>query len=191
MTEININKKYQRKISIKKRAILKDNNSNAFKTLQDHLKDLINFKNYKIIASFISFKSEISTQFLNEFLLNNGKILCLPIIKNNSETLNFIEYNLKTKLVSGKFGIMQPSDLSKEFLPEIILTPCLAFDKNGFRLGYGGGYYDKTFSYLKKIKHKFISIAVAFDDQKIDELVHDKYDQKIDYILTEKKLYKV
>ena len=191
MTEINVNKEYQRKISIKKRATLKDKNSNAFKRLQDHLKDLINFKNYKIIASFISFKSEISTQFLNEFLLNNGKILCLPIIKNNSETLNFIEYNLKTKLVSGKFGIMQPSDLSKEFLPEIILTPCLAFDENGFRLGYGGGYYDKTFSYLKKIKHKFISIAVAFDDQKIDELVHDKYDQKIDYILTEKKLYKV
>ena len=191
MTEINVNKEYQRKISIKKRATLKDKNSNSFKRLQDHLKDLINFKNYKIIASFISFKSEISTQFLNEFLLNNGKILCLPIIKNNSETLNFIEYNLKTKLVSGKFGIMQPSDLSKEFLPEIILTPCLAFDENGFRLGYGGGYYDKTFSYLKKIKHKFISIAVAFDDQKIDELVHDKYDQKIDYILTEKKLYKV
>ena len=191
MTEININKEYQRKISIKKRATLKDKNSNAFKKLQDHLKDLINFKKYKIIASFISFKSEISTQFLNEFLLNNGKILCLPIIKNNSETLNFIEYNLKTKLVSGKFDIMQPSDLSKELLPEIILTPCLAFDENGFRLGYGGGYYDKTFSYLKKIKHKFISIAVAFDDQKIDELVHDKYDQKIDYILTEKKLYKV
>ena len=191
MTEINVNKEYQRKISIKKRATLKDKNSNAFKSLPDHLKDLIDFKNYKIIASFISFKSEISTQFLNEFLFNNGKNLCLPIIKNNSETLNFIEYNLKTKLVSGKFGIMQPSDLSKEFLPEIILTPCLAFDENGFRLGYGGGYYDKTFSYLKKIKHKFISIAVAFDDQKIDELVHDKYDQKINYILTEKKLYKV
>ena len=191
MTEINVNKEHQRKISIKKRATLKDKNSNASKTLQDHLNGLINFKNYKIIASFISFKSEISTQFLNEFLLNNGKILCLPIIKNNSETLNFIEYNLKTKLVSGKFGIMQPSNLSKEFFPEIILTPCLAFDENGFRLGYGGGYYDKTFSYLKKIKHKFISIAVAFDDQKIDELVHDKYDQKIDYILTEKKLYKV
>ena len=152
---------------------------------------MINFKNYKIIASFISFKSEISTQFLNEFLLNNGKILCLPVIKNNSETLNFIEYNIKTKLVPGKFGIMQPSDLSKEFLPEIILTPCLAFDESGFRLGYGGGYYDKTFSYLKKIKHKFISIAVAFNDQKIHKVVNDKYDQKINYILTEKKLYKV
>jgi len=179
MTEINVNKEYQRKISIKKRTTLKYKNSNAFKTLQDHLKGLKNFQNYKIIASFISFKSEISTQFLNEFLFNNNKILCLPIIKNNFGRLKFVEYNLKTKLVAGKFGIMQPSDLSKEFLPEIILTPCLAFDENGFRLGYGGGYYDKTFSYLKKMKHKFISIAVAFDDQKID------------YILTEKKLYRV
>ena len=191
MTEINVSKEIQRKISIKKRASLKDKNSNASKTLQDHLNGLINFKNYKIIASFISFKSEISTQFLNEFLLNNGKILCLPIIKNNCEKLNFIENNLKSKLIPGKYGIMQPSNLSKEFFPEIIFTPCLAFDENGFRLGYGGGYYDKTFSYLKKIKHKFISIAVAFDDQKIDELVHDKYDQRINYILTEKKLYKV
>ena len=190
MTEINVNKEYQRKISIKKRATLKYKNINAFKTLQDHLKGLKNFQNYKIIASFISFKSEISTQFLNEFLLNNDKVLSLPIIKNNFGRLNFVAYNLKTKLVAGKFGIMQPSDISKEFLPEIILTPCLAFDENGFRLGYGGGYYDKTFSYLKKIKHKFISIAVAFDDQKIDKLDHDKYDQKIDYILTEKKIYK-
>ena len=191
MTEININKIYQRKISIKKRVKLKNKNSNAFKTLPDHLKDLTNFKNYKIIASFISIKSEIQTQFLNKFLLDNNKIVCLPIIKNNSETLNFIEYNLKTKLIPGKFGIMEPSDSNNEYLPEIILTPCLAFDERGFRLGYGGGYYDKTFSYLKKIKHKFISIAVAFDGQKINKLVHDKNDQKIDYILTEKKLYTV
>ena len=191
MTEINVNKEYQRKISIKKRATLKDKNSNAFKSLQDHLKDLINFKNYKIIASFISIKSEIPTQFLNEFLLDNNKILCLPIIKNNSETLNFVEYNLKTKLIPGKFGIMQPSNLDNAYLPEIILTPCLAFCERGFRLGYGGGYYDKTFSYLKKIKHKFISIAVAFDGQKINRVIHNKYDEKIDYILTEKKLYTV
>jgi len=94
-------------------------------------------------------------------------------------------------LVPGKFGIMQPSDLSKEFFPEIILTPCLAFDLSGFRLGDGGGYYDNTFSYLKKIKHKFISMAVAFDDQKVDKLPRDKYDQKINYILTEKKLYTI
>ena len=191
MTEISTNKKYQRKISIKKRSTLKYKNNSASKILPDNLKQLVNFNSYKIIASFISIRSEISTLFLNEFLLNNDKILCLPIIKNNSEILNFREFNLKTKLVPGKFGIMQPDDQNKEFLPELILTPCLAFDESGFRLGYGGGYYDKTFAYFKNLKHKFISIAVAFDGQKINKLIHDKYDQKINYILTEKKLYKI
>ena len=63
--------------------------------------------------------------------------------------------------------------------------------KDGFRLGYGGGYYDKTFSYLKNINHHFISIVVAFEDQKVDEVVHNDLDQKINYILTEKDLYKI
>ena len=188
---INLKKDDQRKISAKKREALSFMNNTASQILPNHLKDLINFDNYKIIASYISIKSEISTHFLNEFILYNNKTLCLPVIKKNSETLIFKKYDLKTKLIPGKFGVLEPSEINKELLPEIILTPCLAFDENGFRLGYGGGYYDKTFSYLKKIKHKFISIAVAFDDQKINELVHDKYDQKIDYILTEKKLYKV
>ena len=61
----------------------------------------------------------------------------------------------------------------------------------GFRLGYGGGYYDKTITYLKKKKHKFISIAIAFDDQKVKSVIHNNYDQRIDYILTEKELYKI
>ena len=86
---------------------------------------------------------------------------------------------------------MEPSANNKELLPEIILTPCLAFDKNGFRLGYGGGYYDKTFVYLRNKKHKFITIAVAFDAQKVNEVMHENFDQKINYILTEKELYKV
>ena len=191
MNEVNTNKEYQRKISIKKRAFLKYKNINAFKNLQDHLRNLINFKNYKIIASFISIKSEISTKFINEFILKNNKILCLPVIDQYSKKLIFKEYNLRTKLIPGKFGIMEPNDSSLETIPQIILTPCLAFDKKGFRLGYGGGYYDKTFLSLKNKKHKFVSIAVAFDGQKVNEVFHDHLDQKINYILTEKELYKV
>jgi len=190
MTEINLEKIHQRKISIRKRISLKKKYDSSSQVLSVHLKNLTNFHNYKIIASFISIKSEISTQILNKFLLDNNKILCLPVIKKNFKILSFIEYNAKTKLIPGKFGIFEPKDLDKELLPEIILTPCLAFDEKGFRLGYGGGYYDKTFTYLKKNKHKFISIAVAFDDQRVSEIIREGHDQKINYILTEKKLYK-
>ena len=75
-------------------------------------------------------------------------------------------------------------------MPDVILTPCLAFDDYGFRMGYGGGYYDRTFAEFKRIGHRFISIVVAFEEQKVDKITTDKFDQRIDYILTEKKLYK-
>ena len=78
------------------------------------------------------------------------------------------------------------------FLPIIlILTPCLAFDLKGYRMGYGGGYYDKTFYKFKQSKQPFVSVAVAFEDQKVDKLISDDKDQKINFILTEKQIYKI
>ena len=187
----NKQKNIQRGEQEEKRNILKENNLYASKNLYKNLVKLKNFENYDIIASFISIKSEISTKYLNKFIMENKKLLCLPIIKNNYEILLFKKYDTFTKLVPGKFGTLEPNHSSKNMLPNIILTPCLAFDMKGFRLGYGGGYYDKTFSYLKKIKHKYISVAVAFEGQKVNNVVHDALDRKIHYILTEKELYKI
>jgi len=191
ITTIKDKKNIQRKISKSNRHLISKNNLNASKTIIENLKKFNLFNNYQIIASFISIKTEISTKNLNNFILNNKKILCLPVIEQNSDTLSFKEFNYNIKLNPGKYGILEPDHSNKNLLPEIIFIPCLAFDTNGFRLGYGGGYYDRTLYNLKKIDHKFISIAVAFDDQKVDEVIYDKKDQKIDYILTEKYLYKI
>ena len=184
-------KNNQRKIFLDKRFDIFKKNKSASRKLHYNLENLLFFKNSKKIASFISIKTEISTLFLNEFILSKNKILCLPVIEMGSENLIFRQYKKNDKLIVGKFGVMQPDANKKIIFPEIILTPCLAFDQNGYRLGYGGGYYDKTFSFLKKINRKFISIAVAFDGQKSDKVFHEDFDIKIDYILTEKKLYKV
>ena len=189
--KIDTKKINQRKKSKIKRIVLNKKNISASKMLENNIKNLKNFNNFKIIASFLSINSEISTKFLNKFLKKNNKILCLPVVRQYSKILSFREYDLTTKLIIGKFGIYEPSVIKNTLLPDIILTPCLAFDNKGYRLGYGGGYYDNTFRNLKKKKHKFISIAVAFNDQKVKEVVHDKHDQKINYILTEKKLYTV
>ena len=85
---------------------------------------------------------------------------------------------------------MEPANDS-DYLPDIIFAPCLAYDQFGFRLGYGGGYYDKTIFYLRSINHNFIVVGVAFDDQKVEKVVHNHLDQKMNYILTEKHLYKI
>jgi 5-formyltetrahydrofolate cyclo-ligase len=189
MKEIDLKKKNQRKIASKKRLKIYQSIKNV---------DLLFCKNFykskfyvksNIIASFLSIKSEITTEFLNKFILESKKKLCLPTIQDNRESLLFKEYNLKTKLVIGRYGILEPVD-TNTCLPDIILVPCLAFDSCGNRLGYGGGYYDKTISYLKSIKHSFLTVALAYDDQKIKNVVHNHLDQKLNYILTEKQLYK-
>tara|TARA_Y100001970_G_C13700230_1_gene586807 strand:- start:12 stop:590 length:579 start_codon:yes stop_codon:yes gene_type:complete len=190
-TTIKDNKNNQRKILEKKRILLQKEKGHTSKNLIRNLINFDKFNKYKIIASFVSIKTEISTLTLNNYIIEQNKILCLPVIKKESNKLIFRKHDMKKDLIEGRYGVKEPNVFNKELLPELIFTPCLAFDEIGYRLGYGGGYYDRTFSYFQKIKHKFISVAVAFDDQKIEKVISDSNDQKIDYILTEKKLYKV
>ena len=62
---------------------------------------------------------------------------------------------------------------------------------NGYRLGYGGGFYDKTFAKLKKLNLFFYTVGFAFDEQRQNKLPIDEYDYKLDFVLTEKQLYKL
>ena len=189
--EIDLLKKEQRNLLSKRREILKNqiNVNNDF-----FFRKLLScewFQDSEIIASFLSIKSEIPTKFLNDFIENKGKILCLPVItKENERGLIFKSYSKGEDLIIGKFNVQEPNN-DKIYFPDIIFTPCLAFDLNGYRLGYGGGYYDKTISYLYSIGHLFLTVGMAYDGQKVEEVIRDSYDQKLNYILTEKQLYKI
>ena len=119
-----------------------------------------------------------------ERIFSLEKILCLPVIENNKEILIFKRYCFGDELKKGKFGVREPVN-SQTYLPDIIFVPCLAFDENGFRLGYGGGYYDRVIKKLSKIK-KILKIGLAFSVQKINNVPITKYDKKLDYIVTDK-----
>ena len=191
MVDIKLQKKKQRNLSTKNRLILHLSNREKNFSFDKTLNQNYWFEKSRVVASFISIKSEISTISLNKFIRESGKTLCLPVITNNKEeALIFKEYREGVDLVASKFGVMEPLN-SKSYLPEIIFVPCLAYDKCGFRLGYGGGYYDKTISYFHAIKHSFLTVGLAYDNQKIDRVLHDHLDQRLDYILTEKQLYKI
>ena len=149
----------------------------------------INFETTNIVSSFISINTEICTSELNNYLLKKNKILCLPTILKKDYHLVFRNFINNDDLIEGFMKIKEPPNNSEIVIPEIIFVPCLAFDNFGFRLGYGGGYYDRTFSFLKNNKRKFISVGYAFDGQKVTEVPKDKFDIKLDYVITEKKIY--
>ena len=94
-------------------------------------------------------------------------------------------------MVKGKFKIMEPDKLSQKVNPDLILVPCVAFDKYGNRMGYGGGYYDRTINKLRFKFNNLKTIIVAFSKQEVKKIIIDENDQKLDYILTEKKLIKI
>jgi len=125
-------------------------------------------------------------EILREFEKKKIKI-ALPVIKKNFK-LKFVKCSLKDPFIINQYGIPEPKK-NKEIYPDILLVPLVAFDKKLNRLGYGGGYYDRYIEYIKKRK-KIIAIGLAFDFQEYKSIPITKFDQKLNYILTNKNILK-
>jgi len=156
--------------------------------LKTILKIIKKFKKNKIvIGGYYPVNYEIDClSILKELEKRNYKI-SLPVIEKNYE-MKFFYWSFSEPLKLNRHGIPEPIT-SKAVKPDILLVPLVAFDKKLFRIGYGGGYYDR---YLKKVKKekKILSIGLAFSFQKVNKININKYDQKLDIVLTDKSLIK-
>tara|TARA_B100001123_G_scaffold207173_1_gene234648 strand:+ start:285 stop:830 length:546 start_codon:yes stop_codon:yes gene_type:complete len=140
-----------------------------------------------IVGGYFPINYEIDDlNILKELELKKFKI-SLPIVKNNNK-IDFYLWSLKDSLRLNDYGIPEPFK-NKMVYPDILLVPLVAFDHKRFRLGYGGGFYDRYIERLEKIKN-FVSIGLAFEYQKVKKLKISKYDKKLDIILTNKSIYK-
>lgn len=145
-----------------------------------------NLKN-KSIGGYYPVNYEIDDLgILKELEKRNFKI-SLPVIKKNNE-MDFYRWSFKDHLNLNRYGIPEPEQ-TKLVCPDIILVPLVAFDKRLFRLGYGGGFYDR---YIEKLLKKkiFLTIGLALSCQKISRVPNNKYDKKLDIIVTEKYILK-
>ena len=135
-----------------------------------------------IIGCYYPINSEMDClEILKRFESENFKI-SLPAIKPDNK-MDFLKWTHNQPLEVGKMGIPIPKN-TQEIIPDIILVPLVAFDNKKNRLGYGGGFYDR---YIRKIREtkKILTIGLAFSFQKVKKLNINKFDQKLDYIITE------
>jgi 5-formyltetrahydrofolate cyclo-ligase len=142
------------------------------------------FKQAKTIAVYISLPHEFNTSNLIDYALSLDKRVCVPKIFKENE-MRFYEINKKTKYELNKFRTLEPINSNEIFSDDIdlIVTPGVLFHKSGYRLGYGGGFYDR---YLSKYKGK--TIALTFKETLSNELWDiDKFDIKVNKIITDKK----
>ena len=169
--------------------IRKKNISKNIRINYDQIIDL--FKEEKIskknIGGYYPVNFEIDDlELLKKFEKNNFKI-SLPAIKKKFQ-MNFYKWSFSDPLKVNKYGIPEP-EIKSIVYPDILLVPLVAFDKNLNRLGYGGGYYDRLMKRLSK-KKNIIKIGLALTVQKIDKVPINVYDQKLDYIVTNKYIIK-
>ena len=140
---------------------------------------------------------KIALYYPSNFELNVIKILefnniltmdiLLPVTDKNN-LMNFFSWKKEDILFVNKFGILEPAK-TKAKVPDVMLVPILAFDKNKYRLGYGKGYYDRYLNkYLKRFK-KILTVGVAFSFQRHHKLPINLNDIKLDFIITEKGIY--
>lgn len=148
------------------------------------LLDNIGVTKSQVVAGFWPHGSEIDCRVALSDISRRGHILSLPAIERENQPLVFRQFEMGDELVAGAYGIKEPSNKAPHVTPDIILLPLLAFDKAGDRLGYGGGYYDRTVAALRQSK-ELIIIGIAFSGQLVRQVPRHDHDIRLDYILTE------
>ena len=141
-----------------------------------------------IVSGFIPYKSEITTVPLMNRLRREGWETCLPIVIAQEQPLIFRAWAPGDPLVPGVWDIPMPPEAAPEMLPDVLLVPMLAFDRRGYRLGYGGGFYDRTLEKLRALK-KVVAIGVAYSAQMVDEVPIGIHDAPLDYVMTEQETF--
>lgn len=130
--------------------------------------------------------------FLDELRDKHGVGISLPRVQLYNEPLIFHRHNKDDKLVyNEEFKVHEPVPKSEVIIPDTIIVPVLAFDSNGFRLGYGRGYYDRTLGELRRKGREVTAIGIAYSKQMVDSILpHEIHDQPLDFIVTEKEVLK-
>ncbi len=154
------------------------------------------FQHSRRVAFYLSNDGEIDLRPLIERAIGTGKRCFLPVLRRHPAlSLWFAEYESKAELNRNRFGIAEPvlqkRKISMPWGLDLVFVPLVGFDLAGNRLGMGGGYYDRTLSYLRH-RHYWKApplIGVAHECQKVDALIAKPWDIALDAVVTEQAFY--
>jgi 5-formyltetrahydrofolate cyclo-ligase len=136
-----------------------------------------------VVSVFASMPDELNVWPLLRRLNAAGVPLALPVVVGKGRPLLFRAWVPGDAMNKGVWDIPEPKPERPAVDPDILLVPLLAFDGEGRRLGYGGGFYDRTLAGLRARK-AVVAVGLAYDEQRIDEVPHLDYDQQLDWVLT-------
>ncbi len=141
----------------------------------------------KVVALYHGLGSEVSPRILADHMREAGWTLALPTVEDaETARMVFRLWDLDQPLVHDAIGLRGPPPTQAVVLPDLVITPLLAFQRDGLRLGQGGGYYDRALEALRARK-SVVVLGLAYSGQQAENLPHEPHDQRLDAILTEKE----
>ncbi len=143
-----------------------------------------------VVGGYMALKGEVSGKNIFSRLSAQGHITCLPVIVARDQPMIFRLYRAGDSTRRGAMGQQEPLPHMQEVLPDILVIPMLGFTRQGYRLGYGSGFYDRTLPALRTIK-PVKTIGLAYSIQELPELPVEPHDIPLDIIITEKEVIKV
>ena len=149
------------------------------------------YRESKNIFIYISYDSEINTkEIINKALIDNKKIY-VPRTEFKTRLMDAVEITSLENLIESEYGILEPSIYEPHIEPnelDLIVVPGVGFDRNGGRMGYGAGFYDRYFKKISKDKmQKIVKLALAYDFQILEDVPMNEQDVPVNYIITEKE----
>lgn len=156
--------------------------ADAAKAVSQHFFDGIKLEAGDVVACYWRIRDELDCQPILVRLMDSNQTVVLPVVMGDEEPLDMRVWEQGASLYEAGFGTLAPADLAPRAEPDVVLMPLLGFDNTGTRLGYGGGYYDRT---LAKMSKKPRLIGLAFAAQELDAIPREAHDVPLDAIVTE------
>ena len=156
----------------------------ASKQLLNFVPDILEKFGRSIVAGFLPIQTEINIIPLLHELVTEKCQLCLPVTPMEPGCLLFRTFSFGQKLELGPYNTRHPYESSFQVFPDLVLMPLLTFDKNYYRLGYGGGFYDRTISKFRTTEKKACFVGVAYSGQAVDKVPIASTDEPMDGVLT-------
>jgi 5-formyltetrahydrofolate cyclo-ligase len=135
-----------------------------------------------VVSGFAPLPDELRMWPLLRRLAGAGIALALPLVRGKGLPLQFRSWKPGDAMDKGVWDIPEPQADKPELEPDVLLVPLLAFDCQGWRLGYGGGFYDRTLRGLRARK-AVTAVGVGYDHQQVDAVPHLAYDERLDWAL--------
>lgn len=154
----------------------------AAKAAAAHFFEAVPLDKFEVVAGYWPIRDEMDVKSVIGRLMDAGQPVCLPVVLGDEQPLELRLWQVGAPLYEAGYGTLAPADDAPRTEPDVILMPLLGFDRRGTRLGYGGGYYDRTLAALKK-RPRLIGFAFAL--QELESIPRDSHDVPLDVIVTE------